>query len=88
SAILGSAFNEARGSNRVIRGGNFNNSANNLRSANRNNNSPGNRNNNIGFRLCSAQDNRQTVDVHGSRPGSPVPNRFAEGRAAAADEHR
>ena len=41
------------GSYRVIRGGNFNNNAQNVRSANRNNNSPGNRNNNIGVRLLS-----------------------------------
>ena len=39
------------GSNRVIRGGSWNNNAQNCRSANRNNNDPGNRNNNVGFRL-------------------------------------
>ena len=43
----------ATGSNRVKRGGNFNNDAQNVRSANRNNNSPDNRNNNIGVRLLS-----------------------------------
>ena len=52
----------ATGSNRVIRGGNFNNNAQNVRSANRNNNSPGNRNNNIGVRLLST----------GSSPKRPV----------------
>lgn len=41
------------GSNRVIRGGSWNNNAQNLRSGNRNNNDPGNRNNNLGFRLVS-----------------------------------
>jgi len=41
------------GSNRVNRGGNFNNTAQNARPANRNNNSPGNRNNNLGARLLS-----------------------------------
>jgi hypothetical protein len=41
------------GSNRVKRGGNFNNNAQNTRSANRNNNSPDNRNNNLGARLLS-----------------------------------
>jgi formylglycine-generating enzyme required for sulfatase activity len=39
------------GSNRVIRGGSWNNDASNLRSANRNNN-PDNANNNIGFRVA------------------------------------
>lgn len=41
----------ASGTNRVKRGGSWNNDADNLRVANRNNNSPDNRNNNIGFRL-------------------------------------
>ncbi|MCP4264742.1 MAG: SUMF1/EgtB/PvdO family nonheme iron enzyme [Candidatus Brocadiaceae bacterium] len=39
------------GSNRVLRGGSWNNNGQNCRSANRNSNSPDNRNNNIGFRL-------------------------------------
>ncbi|MFN6202865.1 MAG: SUMF1/EgtB/PvdO family nonheme iron enzyme [Acidobacteriota bacterium] len=39
--------------NRVIRGGSWNNNADNCRSANRNRNTPGNRNNNVGFRLSS-----------------------------------
>ncbi|MFZ4428352.1 MAG: SUMF1/EgtB/PvdO family nonheme iron enzyme [Saprospiraceae bacterium] len=39
------------GTNRVLRGGSWNNNAENCRSANRNNNNPDNRNNNIGFRL-------------------------------------
>ena len=39
-----------RGSNRVIRGGSWNNNAINCRAANRNNNWPDNRNNNNGFR--------------------------------------
>jgi len=34
----------------VLRGGSFNNNANNLRCANRNSNHPENRNNNLGFR--------------------------------------
>ncbi|MDR1086572.1 MAG: SUMF1/EgtB/PvdO family nonheme iron enzyme [Deltaproteobacteria bacterium] len=41
-----------RGSNRVNRGGSWNNSARNSRSANRNNNTPANRNDNCGFRLA------------------------------------
>lgn len=44
-----------RGSNRVIRGGSWNNDAQNCRSANRNNNTPDNRNNNVGFRLASSR---------------------------------
>jgi formylglycine-generating enzyme required for sulfatase activity len=40
------------GSYRVKRGGSWNNSPANVRSANRNNNSPGNDNNNLGFRLA------------------------------------
>lgn len=44
------------GSNRVLRGGSWNNNASNCRVANRNNNSPSNRNNNNGFRLALAQN--------------------------------
>ncbi|MCB9272803.1 MAG: SUMF1/EgtB/PvdO family nonheme iron enzyme [Lewinellaceae bacterium] len=40
------------GSNRVIRGGSWNNTAENCRTANRNRNNPDNRNNNVGFRLA------------------------------------
>lgn len=40
------------GSNRVNRGGSWNNTATNCRTANRNNNTPSNRNNNVGFRLA------------------------------------
>ena len=39
------------GSNRVNRGGSWNNDARNCRSSNRNNNNPDNRNNNLGLRL-------------------------------------
>ena len=42
------------GSNRVIRGGSWNNNANYCRSANRNNNNLTNRNNHIGFRVVLA----------------------------------
>ena len=38
---------------RVVRGGAWNNNPQNLRSANRNNNTTGNRNNNIGLRVAS-----------------------------------
>ncbi len=49
------------GSNRVNRGGSWNNNARNCRSANRNNNTPDNRNNNLGFRLASTQKLRDSV---------------------------
>ena len=44
------------GSNRVLRGGSWNNNAGNCRVANRNYNSPDNRNSNYGFRLSLAHD--------------------------------
>jgi formylglycine-generating enzyme required for sulfatase activity len=43
-----------KGSNRVLRGGSWNNNGRNVRSAYRNHNSSGNRNDNIGFRLALA----------------------------------
>ncbi|MBO6131116.1 MAG: SUMF1/EgtB/PvdO family nonheme iron enzyme [Treponema sp.] len=49
-------FGASSGSNRVKRGGSWNNNADNCTVQNRNNNNPNNRNNNIGFRLVrSAQ---------------------------------
>ncbi len=44
----------AKASNRVIRGGSWNNDPRNCRPANRNRNEPDNRNNNLGFRLAAA----------------------------------
>ena len=43
---------KAEGSNRVYRGGSWNNNADNCRVANRNNAEPDNRNNNLGFRAA------------------------------------
>lgn len=43
---------QAKGQNRVLRGGSWNNNGRNLRSAYRNGNEPDNRNDNIGFRLA------------------------------------
>ncbi|HNY87011.1 MAG TPA: hypothetical protein PKN23_10960 [Candidatus Hydrogenedentes bacterium] len=55
-----------------MRGGNWNNNAQNCRSANRNNNNPSNRNNNIGFRLASArQDRRSAPDEPDGIPSRP-----------------
>ena len=42
-----------RGSNRVNRGGSWNNTSQNCRAANRNRNTPSKRNNNLGFRVSS-----------------------------------
>ena len=69
------------GSNRVIRGGSWNNNAQNCRSANRNNNNPDNRNNNIGFRLASSP-HRPTARVHGPAPSASVVTRAAIPRPA------
>jgi formylglycine-generating enzyme required for sulfatase activity len=43
---------------RVLRGGSWNNNPTNLRSANRNRNTPDNRNNNNGFRLAAYSGHR------------------------------
>ena len=44
--------NHRRASNRVNRGGSWDNNPQNCRAAYRNNNTPTNRNNNVGFRLA------------------------------------
>jgi hypothetical protein len=57
----------------VLRGGSWNNNANNARSANRNNNNPSNRNNNNGFRLAStgAPESRSARGAEESAPVQP-----------------
>jgi Sulfatase-modifying factor enzyme 1 len=45
----------------VIRGGSWNNEPRNVRSANRNRNTPDNRNNNVGFRLAQSIRTRCVV---------------------------
>lgn len=76
------------GSNRVKRGGSWNNNANNCRSANRNNNNPNNRNNNIGFRAASTVPQGQA----GSHSEMPVfrkdGNEQARPRAAGSAGER
>jgi len=61
------------GANRVIRGGNWNNNAQNCRSANRNNNNPDNANNNIGFRPVNSWRGEEAGDRRRqSAAGGPV----------------
>lgn len=62
------------GSNRVLRGGSWNNNARNCRVSNRNNNNPDNCNNNNGFRLALAQ-NTVSDDLLVNREFSCVPFR-------------
>ncbi len=60
-----SKVNRHKGSNRVLRGGSWNNNADNCRVANRNNNTPENRNNNNGFRVArSPQLNGRPDGMH------------------------
>ena len=65
------------GSNRVKRGGSWNNTASNCRSAYRNNNDPSNRNNNIGFRPFSTLRTGQAR----SHPPAPAPRGGGDGHA-------
>ncbi|MBF0311178.1 MAG: SUMF1/EgtB/PvdO family nonheme iron enzyme [Magnetococcales bacterium] len=77
-----------KGSNRVNRGGSWNNNPANVRSANRNNNDPGNRNNNLGFRLASTT---HSPDRAGSRIVPPC-TRFVQAviprRCGSPDEEK
>lgn len=66
------------GSNRVKRGGSWNNNAANTRAANRNRNKPDNRNNNLGFRLALPPAHRETADAGPSDPDE-IPS-LAEGQ--------
>jgi len=66
------------GSNRVKRGGSWNNTASNCRSANRNNNTPSNRNNNIGFRLVSTMPRTGQARSH---PPPPAPRECGDEQA-------
>lgn len=61
------------GSNRVNRGGSWNNNARNCRASNRNNNSPGNRNNNLGFRLLSTRRRQRARFKDPAREPAPCP---------------
>ena len=61
------------GSNRVNRGGGWNNNASHCRSSNRNNDTPGNRNNNLGFRLLSTRRCQRVPFKDRSRVPVPCP---------------
>lgn len=77
------------GSNRVIRGGSWNNDAQNLRAGNRNNNGPGNRNNNVGLRLVSTyQSLRPEGVVYELHPRAQAMSRsLPRAGANASDEN-
>mgnify|MGYP003835745527 FL=1 len=65
-----------RGANRVMRGGSWNNDAQNCRSAIRNRIKPDNRNDNVGFRLSSSRQRPDAARprVHRQRQGlDPIP---------------
>ena len=81
---LQSAFRGRRPRSRVLRGGSFNNNAQNVRSANRNNNQPDNRNNNNGFRPASTL--RQTLTS--ALPESAGPVRRAALRSVPSAKSR
>jgi hypothetical protein len=61
------AIKTAGGSNRVIRGGSWNNAPRNLRSANRNRNRPDNANDNLGFRASLAPQPEGPRSAFGQR---------------------
>jgi hypothetical protein len=64
------------GTNRVNRGGSWNNNASNCRVANRNNNNANNRNNNIGFRIALSSQKGQ-IAVY-EQIIIPVPENFRD----------
>ena len=78
---LASKEGSSSGSNRVKRGGSWNNNANNCTSSNRNNNNPSNENNNNGFRLVSTVS--EQTGFHFDTPALRVrgdEHRFVQGR--------
>jgi hypothetical protein len=69
------------GSNRVLRGGSWNNNASNCRVANRNNNNPSNSNNNNGFRLVNmpyAEDMDLRIHVPSKKHPASYPHPFLQ----------
>src|SRR5207245_9754847 len=78
---------EMRGWATVLRGGSWNNNPINLRTTNRNNNTPDNRNNNIGFRCASESPNLGAMpSLHGGRHDRGKPH--ARSRLATAASRR
>lgn len=70
---LASGEGSSSGSNRVKRGGSWNNNASNCTSSNRNNNNPSNSNNNNGFRLSSTLVKEKRLSrTEGSHPVGPA----------------
>ncbi|MBN1407416.1 MAG: SUMF1/EgtB/PvdO family nonheme iron enzyme [Calditrichaceae bacterium] len=65
-----------KGSNRVNRGGSWNNNAQNVRVANRNRNTPDNRNNNLGFRLLSTGAQTEFADPWKGKPCCVCPDLY------------
>ena len=75
SDYLASGEGSSSGSNRVKRGGSWNNNASNCTSSNRNNNNPSNSNNNNGFRLSSTlakEKGSRLSRTEGSHPERPA----------------
>ena len=69
---------EVGNSNRVNRGGSWNNDARNCTASNRDNNNPDNRNNNLGFRLAASQ--HCDLPVHNPRR---IPARYSRQKMLA-----
>ena len=63
----------------MLRGGSWNNTAQNARSAYRNNNEPGNRNNNVGFRCAQAQERVGSLEFEQTRVQSAIWRRISIG---------
>ena len=71
---------------RVLRGGAWNNNADNLRSSNRNNNTPDNRNNNIGLRcvLVMGEASPKADKIGAMRDGATLPRQSQDASSLTA----
>jgi len=70
---------QGKSTNRVLRGGAWNNHANNARCADRNNNTPSDTNNNIGFRCLRRI--RECVSAFQAEPARPRPGAATDPKA-------